>query len=180
MNETLHTVQETVLRLYDAIIINRIVQEATKLPDNPKTKRGGIIAICDKSTGIMVCISSGQIPDDKRPAYLRNASEKVTRLIGSGEASSFSSRNAKKEHWGGGVTYGTHVVAFSGFTEKVDEAVALAYAVCRDQIVFGRTGKPFDEAFCNASIQSIRRVLKKHYAGNEFIIPLAKKVFSPG
>jgi hypothetical protein len=66
---------------------------------------------------------------EKESQYLRNATEKVTRLVKTNEFRSFESRNEQLEHWGGGISYGGVVCAFSGFPEDLDEALSMTYAI---------------------------------------------------
>ena len=107
-----------------------LVQTAATLPnDLAGGRKGGFFSIYDKETKVMVSYSLGVYPTEKMSQYLRNATEKVTRLVGNDDHRSFQSRNEQKEHWGGGIRWGKIICAFSGFPEKIDEAISLIYAI---------------------------------------------------
>ena len=77
----------------------------------------------------MVTARIGHAVEEKWQQYFLNATEKVTRLLKNKQTTSFQSRDAVKQQWGGGVSYQGIICAFSGFPEKLDEALSMIYAL---------------------------------------------------
>ena len=116
----------------DIEAIDALVTIITNLPDDPAGgRKGGFFSVFDYGSMGMVSRMFGSVPTEKMSQYFRNSTEKVTRIVKNGEAEyrSFQSRDETKEHWGGGVRSKSGVYAFSGFPEKLDEALSLVYAL---------------------------------------------------
>lgn len=136
----------------------------TSLPDNPAGDReGGFLAVYDLRTRSMVSKSFGNVPEEKAARYLRNATEKATRLVGNGQSRSMLSRDVSKEMYGGGVQFRNLIVAFSGLPEKLDEALSFLYLAHVTYI----SGEGFHEFGIEA-----RALAKEFFSDNEFIMPV--------
>lgn len=89
-----------------------------------------MIAVCDAKTGTTICIPIGTFSSLKRRRECtRNALEKATRLLNSGEATSFMSADEEKNHYGGGIYLPKYdlIVAISALPPEGDEAMSLLY-----------------------------------------------------
>ena len=142
--------------------INTLIRIILELPYDPAGGRaGGFFSVYDTGLMSMATKSFGTFPEEKMGQYFRNSTEKVTRLVKwPGNYRSLQSRDESKEHWGGGIHYGNLYCAFSGFPEKLDEALSLIYAM----YVIHYTHLNQLE-FKNA----VLREQKDRYSDNEFI-----------
>jgi hypothetical protein len=78
----------------------------------------------------------GNVPLEKQFGRMKNCLEKLLRIIEHSLKTSFEMRNESLNQWGGGIRYEVskdmHIVSsFSGFPERVDEAICIIFtAVC--------------------------------------------------
>src|SRR3989344_458969 len=91
----------------DTEAVEKLIEIITKLSGDPAGgRKGGCLAVYDTHSPAMVVRPFGQIPKGKFAGYFRYASEKVTRLIYTGDHRSFASRDELKERFGGGIHCG--------------------------------------------------------------------------
>lgn len=88
-------------------------------------RAGGYLCVADK-TGHPLCIAQiGDVPEEKRQQYFRNAIEKANRLgvlsLWVDHRFSRQSRNEQRERWGGAVRGRHFIWSFSGLPEDGDE-----------------------------------------------------------
>lgn len=131
MEQTSETFKVGIDYCLDDEAIHVLIRIITKLPGDPAGgRKGGFFSVYDTGLMSMATKSFGNFPEEKMGQYFRNSTEKVTRLVKlPGNYRSFQSRDESKEHWGGGIYYGNLYCAFSGFPEKLDEALSLIYAM---------------------------------------------------
>jgi hypothetical protein len=129
--KTIANFTNNVTSCFDTEAVESLVSIILQLPDDPaEGRKGGFFSIYESASMSMVTKSFGDFPKEKAGQYFRNSTEKVTRLVKNPEYHrSFQSRDESKEHWGGGIYYGHLYCAFSGFPEKLDEALSLIYAM---------------------------------------------------
>lgn len=128
---------------------NTVVRTLNFLPENPEADRqraGGYLTVVDDSTGRSLLIMPvGTLPAEKVKKYHRFSREKAERLWtfingGSGHLSSWQSRKAEKEQYGGAVLVNTNpglitpplpalIISFSGLSEFADEALGLLLGI---------------------------------------------------
>lgn len=166
---TKDTLKENIAQCMDIEAIEKLLSIVLSLPNIPETdSKGGFLAVhCD---GVMTVHPFGEIPSEKVAGRFRNATEKVTRIVKSGELRSFMSRDESKEQWGGGVSWGGLEVAFSGLPEKLDEAISFVYAgyvASSPMPSRKRNGKQY----VWMTSGGLDRVLAEDYPDNEFIFP---------
>ena len=151
----------------DTEAIESLISIILQLPADPAGgRKGGFFSVYDSVSMSMVTKSFGDFSKEKAGQYFRNSTEKVTRLVKNPEHyHSFQSRDESKEWWGGGVHYGDLYCAFSGFPEKLDEALSLIYAMYVDHCKDWNRNK-----FKNAVLYQQR----KRYEDNEFILMVLK------
>ena len=114
----------------DVEAIDALIDIITKLRGNPAgERRGGFFSVFDYNTLGMATKAFGAIPTEKMSQYFFNSAEKATRLTRNNDSRSFQSRDEEKKLWGGGIRYSGKICAFSGFPEKLDEALSLIYAM---------------------------------------------------
>ena len=92
---------------------------------------GGYLAWTD-SNGIpfIAGLMWGSMPIGKAAKRREFALEKATRLaLHNLHRTSYRSRNPKEERWGGAIRAGLHILSFSGFPEKWDEAAMFVLAI---------------------------------------------------
>lgn len=160
----------------DMELLNKIVQAAINLKDNPEQygRNGGYLAICDFSEiPVLVVVPVGKIQDDKKYKYMRNACEKITRILNFNLTRSFEMRNEEKEQWGGGVNFKHCAVSFSGFAELIDEAVSVVYGLYYSYQIFGVRGRVIEEKV----LTDISTFQSRYTSDNPFCVPLAQAVF---
>lgn len=156
--------------------MERILAAALKLQsvEDQKIKKGCFVAVCDSETGKLMAQQFGEIvSEEKRKKYLRCATEKVTRLYERfKEIRSFESADDTKDWFGGGVHchISRLIVACSGFSAKLDEAVAIAYvsfciAVASKPLPGAYKDKPGLYKEINDSLYAV----EAHFTDNEFI-----------
>lgn len=112
-------------------IVEKLVEESTKLQGNPKPeRRGGYLTVLLRGEpGFSLCARVGIFIDDHEQ-YLVFSQEKAERLHGHWHQhlSSWQSRDPDKGCWGGAICADEMIFSFSGLPEKVDEAVVTAAA----------------------------------------------------
>lgn len=147
-----------------------LVALASKLPNLESESSGGYF--CEVETneaGNMITdpkiLEVGTMPIKKKFGRVKNALEKITRIIENFLKTSFEMRDDTKDYWGGGIRYKFMVCAFSGFPELVDEAISLIFAVYSSY-------KGNREAFEIALAQELKE--HRHYEKNPHIQPLLK------
>jgi DNA-binding protein Fis len=155
---------------FDTEAVESLVSIILQLPGDPAGgRKGGFFSIYESVSMSMVTKSFGDFPKEKAGQYFRNSTEKVTRLVKNPEHyRSFQSRDEAKEWWGGGIHYVYLYCAFSGFPEKLDEALSLIYAIYVTHYSLDR--KTFKHTFKNAVLHQ----QKTQYKDNEFIQPVFK------
>lgn len=94
-------------------------------------KTGGYLAWTDSNgTPFIAGLMWGIMPVDKAAKRQEYALEKATRLtLHNLHRTSYRSRNPKEERWGGAIRAGEHILSFSGFPEKWDEAAMFVLAI---------------------------------------------------
>jgi hypothetical protein len=112
-------------------IVEKLVEESTRLPGNPKPKRRGgyLTVIVRGEPEISLCAVVGSFINDAKE-YLVFSQEKAKRLrtLSRRHVLSSQSRNPDKNRWGGAISAGLRIISFSGLPELVDEAVVTAAA----------------------------------------------------
>ena len=146
----------------DTEVVESLISIILQLPADPAGgRKGGFFSVYDTESMSMITKSFGDFPKEKAGQYFRNSTEKVTRLVKNPEHyRSFQSRDEAKEWWGGGVHYGDLYCAFSGFPEKLDEALSLIYAMYVNHCKYWDS-----KEFKNAVLYE----QKAKYKDNEFI-----------
>jgi len=93
-------------------------------------RAGGVFSVYDIRTKDIVTKSFGDYPDGNVSKYFQNSIEKIIEAMDNPQhLRSFQSRDEKKGMLGGGVKCGNLICAFSGFPEKLNEALSFIYAV---------------------------------------------------
>jgi hypothetical protein len=91
----------------------------------------GYLTIFDDATGkgiLLICMIR-ICPSEKAGRYLVLSQEKASRLSKSpSDISSYQTRDATADKWGGAVRAGSIVISFSGLPELADEAVSVYVA----------------------------------------------------
>ncbi len=164
--KTIVNFSHNVTSCFDTEAVESLISIILQLPADPAGgRKGGFFSVYDSVLMSMVTKSFGDFTKEKAGQYFRNSTEKVTRLVKNPEHyRSFQSRDESKEWWGGGVHYGDLYCAFSGFPEKLDEALSLIYAI---YVIHYRLDR---NRFKNAVLYQ----QKKWYKDNEFILPVLK------
>ena len=118
----------------DAEVIIRlaglVLEEALALGLSDGNHRGGYLCIADNMTGESLDVAKLGAPEPaKKGQYEMLAKEKAWRLAGHPEhGTSYQSRDPARDLWGGAVRAGSHILAFSGLPEHLDEALMLVVA----------------------------------------------------
>lgn len=107
-------------------------------------RTGGYLCIADK-TGHPLCIAPiGEMPEEKRKQYFRNAVEKAERLAYTskyaGHLFSRTSRDEKREQWGGAISGTRFIWSFSGLPEDGDEIFMAILAAQRGDLTRTEVG----------------------------------------
>ncbi len=163
MIQTSETFSNGIASCLDTEAVSALVRIIVDLPNDPAGgRKGGFFSVYDTGIKAMATALFGAVPEEKVGQYFRNSTEKVTRLVNNtAEYRSFQSRNEDKQHWGGGIYYGHLYCAFSGFPEKLDEALSLIYAMYTIHHDNWDDRIEFKEA--------VLREQKDRYSDNEFI-----------
>lgn len=118
-------------------IVEKLVEESTKLAGNPKPeKRGGYLTVLVRGEpGFSLCSAVGVFDADPE-RYLAFSQEKAERLHSHWHQniSSFESRDPDQGRWGGAIRADDLIISFSGLPELVDEAVVTAAAYWLSEI----------------------------------------------
>jgi len=150
----------------DEDAINVLIAIVLGLEGDPAGgRKGGFFSVFSYAGKGMVSKKFGEIPVEKSHQYFRNSTEKVIRLAKTGEHRSFLSRCEEKQQWGGGISYMGFISAFSGFPEKLDEAISLIYT-----IYFLRSEQMDFHEFS----KEVGKEKSRNYRDNEFIEPVLK------
>jgi hypothetical protein len=101
------------------------------LPGNKEPDKDGIaVAIWYIKVPALICLIIGNPAKAKVTGRVRNACEKVTRILVNLLMTSFQMRNPRKKWWGGGIRNEKLIVSCSGFEDEyADEIYAFIYAV---------------------------------------------------
>ncbi len=101
-------------------MIQMIATLIAKIPD----KKGGYVTVVSLEDGRMILQAQvGEPPVEKTGKYCQLSLEKAIRVYCSDEKSSWVTRDWDEERYGGGIRAGRYAIAFSGLSEKDDEAV---------------------------------------------------------
>lgn len=158
----------------DMELLNKIVEAAGNLKDNPEPfgRKGGYLALYDKKLSTMAVVPVGKISHGKEFKYLRNACEKVTRILKENAVRSFDSWNEEKEQWGGGLMFLSCAVSFSGFVELIDEAISVVYGTYYSFIYHGPNDGDHKKI-----IDAVLAYQAQYLGDNPFCISLVEAVF---
>lgn len=157
-------------RFFNYEPLELLVNIASGLPNLQFPSEGGYFChTLMKEDGIEFTIPEirkvGSVPPEKRFGRMKNCLEKVLRIIEFNLDSSFKMRDEKAKQYGGGIRFDKNVIlSFSGFPEKVDEAICIIFAsLC------------YSPGFSEFN----RRVMKEQesYPDNEFIPPLFEEFY---
>lgn len=78
---------------------------------------------------VLVIVEIGSCPAEKFTNYLRNSLEKGERLFANPDhCSSWMSRDAKNQKWGGAIRTKNYIFSFSGLPEFADEVLCVSIA----------------------------------------------------
>jgi len=116
-------------RGYILEVASKLLPEACKIDGRGRT--GGCLCVADELGNVLICEQIGTVDDIEALAkYRRNCKEKALRtIVHLDHVSSWESRDEQAEKWGGGIKTDTgFAFAFSGLTEKLDEAFSAATA----------------------------------------------------
>lgn len=112
-------------------IVERLVEESTKLQDNPSSERRGgcLTVLVEGEPGFALCSRVGIFVDDPEQ-YLALSQEKAERLRGFRHKhfSSWQSRDPDKGRSGGAILAGDVIISLDGLDEFVDDAVVTTAA----------------------------------------------------
>ncbi|MBP7831763.1 MAG: hypothetical protein KA028_01970 [Candidatus Pacebacteria bacterium] len=165
----------------DTEVLNRIIKAANNLVGNPDpSRKGGYLALYGINEKISAAAPAGEFPEDMRFRFLTNASEKLTRCLKFKLIRSFESRNVENGQYGGGIVLKHFAIAFSGYDEKIDEAIALVYGLYHTMFYSKHESdeRPTDSAMYFPMLMEQVIAWQKLYAPeNQFCIPLAKAMF---
>ena len=111
------------------VAVRKVIDLACQLPE-AGCKRGGYFCLAPTHTGFpYLLMLVGLVPQDKFEKYAKLAMEKARRLsMHPHHITSRESRNPEKEEWGGAVFVNPDIWSFSGFPERLDEAVMIVAA----------------------------------------------------
>ena len=115
-------------------VVEKLVEESTKLRGNPKPERcGGYLTVLVRGEPqISLCSVVGYFGegDDNPEQYLIYSQEKAERLRKwwHQHRSSWQSRDPDQGRYGGAISADQRIISFSGLPELVDEAVVTAAA----------------------------------------------------
>lgn len=157
----------------ELVMINLILALAARLPnliarcnsqlDEKDRRFGGYLCVFRRILGLpngeiryeeapFLIIRVGNPSEGKWEKYLRFAIEKAVRLISHPDhISSWQSRNEDAEQYGGAIRTPDYVLAFSGHTEKADEAI-LAMGAFEEGLLAGETVQEIGDLSSNALI----------------------------
>jgi len=156
--------------------MNRILTAALALQpeEDQKIKKGCFLAVCDSETGKLLAQQFGEIASaEKKRKYLRCATEKVTRLFERmKEIRSFESADDDKDWFGGGVHchVARLIVACSGFSAKLDEAIATSYVSFCIAVASRSLSDVYkDKLSLYKEMEGSLNEVSEHFTDNEFI-----------
>src|SRR3989344_1465644 len=123
-----------------------------------KGRKGGYLCIADLTGTPLFVVALGEMPEEKRKQYLRNALEKAERLSYTvrhgGHYLSRQSRDESRERWGGAVAGKDFIYSFSGFPEEADEIFMVILAIASGSLesnwiyqALGGSNKYYAKAF---------------------------------
>lgn len=133
MSEAVMVLAESVDALHVIETAARVLAKASEMlakADRPDCT-GGYLAWTD-SNGIpfIAGLMWGYMPIEKAAKRQEFALEKAMRLaLHNLHRTSYRSRNPKASRWGGAIRAGEHILSFSGFPEKWDEAAMFVLAI---------------------------------------------------
>lgn len=95
---------------------------------------GGYFVLSDANTGtVLLSLLVGEATPSDAQTYAACAGEKADRvrayMISAGHIFSRQSRNPEENRWGGSVVTGDYILSFSGFPERVDEAMMVLLGI---------------------------------------------------
>lgn len=111
----------------------------------PEGRSGGYFCLMDHNTGEVDLgpVLIGQVTngkDEKYKAFCQEKAHRLSVLMDWGRfdpaATSWQSRNERKQRWGGAISTGDHIFSFSGLPEEGDEAAMIIAAVRAGQLSF--------------------------------------------
>ena len=117
-------------RLLNSMGLFGMILQAAKVLE--PTKAGGYLCVAEPTQGLPFDVRMfGEIEDlDSATRRFTFCQEKVRRLVGNPEHRlSWQSRDPDNKKYGGAVHCGEYIFSFSGFSEKMDEAMCLYFAV---------------------------------------------------
>lgn len=121
------------------ILIEELIDVIVGLPGNiAEGRTGGFFTTYDSQTRELTSCSYCEFPEERIGRYLRNSTEKITRLVANGDERSLTTADETNGTYGGGIRYGLKFYAFSGFPPLVDEALSVCYAVMDDDSLSDR------------------------------------------
>jgi len=115
---------------------NLILRAAMRLePD----RTGGCFCAADVTTGVPIALGiCGEVLEEKHPKYVAFAQEKPRRLATHPDhLTSQESSDSAKEMYPGAIRTPEYLLAFSGFSGEMDEAMMIEYALMRHMITYG-------------------------------------------